>query len=150
MAEEIYNSSHTGAQIDEAVKAVLDHQNVWNNQVSRDGDTMTGGLEITTEYGTISIDGGRVDIFDADGEGFYIIPEHEDVTPVAALYGIAGDENVILRGVESPMVNWDAANKKYVDDAVADKAPAIQYGTADVTAGSASPYPEGTLYVVIE
>ncbi len=26
----------------------------------------------------------------------------------------------------------------------------IQYGTADVTAGSASPYPEGTLYVVIE
>lgn len=30
------------------------------------------------------------------------------------------------------------------------KAPAIQYGTADVTAGSASSYPEGTLYVVIE
>lgn len=30
------------------------------------------------------------------------------------------------------------------------KAPAIQYGTADVTAGSASSYPEGTLYVVVE
>ena len=28
--------------------------------------------------------------------------------------------------------------------------PPLQYGTADVTAGSASPYPEGTLYVVIE
>lgn len=30
------------------------------------------------------------------------------------------------------------------------KAPAIQYGTDEVEAGSASPYPEGTLYVVIE
>lgn len=29
-------------------------------------------------------------------------------------------------------------------------APSIQYGTEDVTAGSVSPYPEGTLYVVIE
>lgn len=26
----------------------------------------------------------------------------------------------------------------------------IAFGTEDVTAGSASPYPEGTLYVVIE
>lgn len=31
-----------------------------------------------------------------------------------------------------------------------DYAPAIQYGTAEVTDGAASPYPEGTLYVVIE
>lgn len=30
------------------------------------------------------------------------------------------------------------------------KAPAIQYGTTDVTPGAASGYPEGTLYVVIE
>ena len=29
-------------------------------------------------------------------------------------------------------------------------APAIKYGTTDVTAGSASSYVEGTLYVVIE
>lgn len=29
-------------------------------------------------------------------------------------------------------------------------APAIVCGTEDVTAGAASPYPEGTLYVVIE
>lgn len=29
-------------------------------------------------------------------------------------------------------------------------APAIQYGTTDVTAGAASSYPEGTLYVVVE
>lgn len=29
-------------------------------------------------------------------------------------------------------------------------APAIKYGTTDVTAGSASSYDEGTLYVVIE
>ena len=29
-------------------------------------------------------------------------------------------------------------------------APAIKYGTTDVTAGSASSYAEGTLYVVIE
>lgn len=28
--------------------------------------------------------------------------------------------------------------------------PPLQFGTADVTAGSASPYPDGTLYVVIE
>lgn len=33
---------------------------------------------------------------------------------------------------------------------VSAKAPAIQYGTTDVGAGSASGYPEGTLYVVIE
>lgn len=30
------------------------------------------------------------------------------------------------------------------------KAPAVQYGTTEVTTGSASSYPEGTLYVVIE
>lgn len=29
-------------------------------------------------------------------------------------------------------------------------APEIKYGTTDVTAGSESSYPEGTLYVVIE
>ena len=29
-------------------------------------------------------------------------------------------------------------------------APAIVCGTEDVTAGAASPYPEGTLYVVLE
>ena len=29
-------------------------------------------------------------------------------------------------------------------------APAIQYGTDEVEDGSASPYPEGTLYVVVE
>ena len=28
-------------------------------------------------------------------------------------------------------------------------APAIQYGTTEVTEGATSPYPEGTLYVVI-
>lgn len=29
-------------------------------------------------------------------------------------------------------------------------APAVQYGTEDVEEGAASPYPEGTLYVVLD
>lgn len=37
-----------------------------------------------------------------------------------------------------------------ISQAVSTKAPTIQYSTEEVEAGSASPYPEGTLYVVIE
>ena len=46
---------------------------------------------------------------------------------------------------------YDPKGKKQDIFAYADtKAPAIQSGTADVTEGAASPYPEGTLYVVLE
>lgn len=43
-----------------------------------------------------------------------------------------------------------AAAKEYANVLGATKAPAVLYGTTEVEAGSASSYPEGTLYVVIE
>ncbi|MCI8619965.1 MAG: BppU family phage baseplate upper protein [Oscillospiraceae bacterium] len=52
--------------------------------------------------------------------GFVIVSESNVPTaPAMALYGQNGDEPVRIQGVAAPQGNGDAANKKYVDDAVA-------------------------------
>lgn len=58
---------------------------------------------------------------------------HDDVVVEGCLF-TANEENVYLHS----------------GDIASYAAPPIAFGTADVTAGSASSYPEGTLYVVIE
>lgn len=58
-------------------------------------------------------------------------------------------------------ITWQCSSNYYLSDAndvdvtratliAIGAAPVIQYGTTDVTNGSESPYPDGTLYVVIE
>lgn len=53
--------------------------------------------------------------------GTYITAESSDVsTPVLAFYGLAADEPVILRYINTPQSEYDAANKGYVDGLIGD------------------------------
>ena len=65
--------------------------------------------------------------------------------------GAAGP-NAISTATATAISGVLKGNGTNVQAAVAgtDYAPAIRYGTTEVTAGAASPFPEGTLYVVIE
>lgn len=103
------------------------------NEYSDNTSVLPGRIEFYNQEGTIKIGitGDAQEIYDPDADSLVI--------------GLAdGDDNpIIMRGVNWPTQPNDATNKEYVDSK-------IQYGTTDVTAGSASPYSEGTLYVVIE
>lgn len=57
------------------------------------------------------------------------------------------DENALYLTPDEEIDLGIYATKKELNDRISQ---IIQYGTEEVTAGSASPYPEGTLYVVIE
>ena len=53
--------------------------------------------------------------------GAYIASESSDVsTPVLAFYGLAGDKPVILRHINTPQSEYDAATKGYVDGLIGD------------------------------
>ena len=54
-----------------------------------------------------------------------------------------------VKKVANPVENKDCANKEYVDNSVAGKAPAYTYSTTDLTAGT-SQLETGKLYFVYE
>lgn len=54
-----------------------------------------------------------------------------------------------VKKVANPVENKDSANKEYVDNSVAGKAPAYTYSTTDLTAGT-SQLETGKLYFVYE
>lgn len=90
---------------------------------------------------------GEVGLYDKVSAQFYgnagtgeFIAGAEVVTPISISIEKGGTGATTA---EEALANLGAASKQYVDSK-------IQYGTTDVTAGSASPYSEGTLYVVIE
>lgn len=80
--------------------------------VSKNGDTMTGSLYIAN-------DGGLHLEFDDSGSGVFIHGSYNDGEPWVELLGSEGDEPVQLSGIADPVGTHDAANKKYVDNALA-------------------------------
>lgn len=87
-----------------------------------------------------------------DGDGVLISNDYNstghgyiDGKPVLGLYGSVDNEPVVLRNIEAPVQNNDAANKAYVDT----KAPMYTYGTEDLEAG-VSELATGMLYFVYE
>ena len=54
-----------------------------------------------------------------------------------------------VKKVANPVENKDSANKEYVDNSVAEKAPAYTYSTTDLTPGK-SQLETGKLYFVYE
>lgn len=58
----------------------------------------------------------EITVKEEGGEGVYF--NAEDGNGVLTFYGTRGDEAVILRNIATPIGDRDAANKKYVDDAI--------------------------------
>lgn len=98
--------------------------------VSKGGDTMMGVLRLRNSDDlscTELSDYGGVFVKGLDGEGFYLTTDYFDTgngyvdgKPIATFLGTSGDESVVLRNIEVPQSDYDAANKKYVDDIVGD------------------------------
>lgn len=80
--------------------------------VSKSGDTMMGSLHIAN-------DNGLYLEFDDSGSGVYIHGSYNDGEPWVEFLGSDGDEPVQLAGIADPVQDNDAANKQYVDNAVA-------------------------------
>ena len=59
------------------------------------------------------------------------------------------DKGGMIEHLNTPVDDTDAANKAYVDNSVAGKAPAYTYSTTDLTAGT-SQLETGKLYFVYE
>lgn len=78
-------------------------------------------------------------------EAIAAIPE-PDMSAAIETHDVNGEAHSDIRQLVS-----NAASAADAAQAAANsKAPAIRWGTTEVTAGAASTYPEGTLYVVIE
>lgn len=80
--------------------------------VSKSGDTMMGSLHIAN-------DNGLYLEFNDSGRGVFMHGSYNDGEPWVELLGSEGDEPVQLAGIADPVQDNDAANKKYVDEAVA-------------------------------
>ena len=106
------------------------------------GGTMEGNIKIPQEYGiftliednkeSIRISGGGISFIAGEG-GFYICNESDiDSKPIAAFYGLFGDESVIIRYIADPEMDADAVNKRYVDNLVGDVASMIDIINGEV------------------
>ena len=74
----------------------------------------------------------------------------QDLTGLGNLFAKDAYVDVILDTGNSAAYIQNAGTNAYIEAELAKKAPAYTYGTADITAGSASTEPEGTLHFVIE
>ena len=100
------------------IKAELD------KKFDKTGGTINGNVYISPEGQTsIFLESGQIGFETTNGEnGAYFGMENRapDLNkPVITFYGREGDEPVALAHIEDPTQDYDAANKKYVDDAVA-------------------------------
>lgn len=126
--------------------------NVYGDYTMQGNVNMMGYLQIDSpsQYGSLRTEGSMLAFTGSDGATIYVggngnIGDYEIVQNGVPTLTILdnNDEPVRINGVLAPVWDYEAANKQYVDSKIA-------YGTDEVEAGSASPYPEGTLYVVIE
>ena len=95
-----------------------------DKKFDKTGGTINGNIYISPEGEVpIYIGLGRITFETYNGKnGAYFGMENRspDLSkPVITFYGSEGDEPVALAHIEDPTENYDAANKKYVDDAVA-------------------------------
>lgn len=93
---------------------------------------------LAEDVGALPVTGGKIESPDVGGYtniqpsnialskdnagdiGFFIdASESENFKPIACFYGLTGDELTVLRNIAQPEGDSDAANKQYVDDAIA-------------------------------
>lgn len=113
--EYLYNDANTAIG---KVKDELD------KKFDKTGGTINGNVYISPEGQTsIFLESGQIGFETTNGEnGAYFGMEKRSPDlnkPVITFYGREGDEPVALAHIEDPTEDYDAANKKYVDDAVA-------------------------------
>ena len=81
------------------------------------GEAVVVGLQAEDDSGSYSrMDGSGFVSVDANGHGAYFGAYYDGDVPSMEFYGTDGDEQVRLRNIENPVVDYDAANKKYVDE----------------------------------
>lgn len=95
-----------------------------DKKFDKTGGTISGNVYISPDGETpISLESGQIGFETTNGEnGAYFGMENRssDLSkPIITFYGYDGDEAVTLAHIEDPTQDYDAANKKYVDDAVA-------------------------------
>lgn len=110
--------------------------------VSKNGDTMTDRLRIAN-------DGGLQLEYDDSGSGVFIHGSYNDGEPWVELLGSEGDEPVQLSGIADPVDTHDAANKQYVDNAVANAGGGGNISFAE-EAPNAADMEDGELRIVKE
>lgn len=113
--EYLYNDANTAIG---KVKDELD------KKFDKTGGTINGNVYVSPEGQTpIFLESGQIGFESINGEnGAYFGMENRspDLSkPVITFYGREGDEPVALAHIENPTEDYDAANKQYVDNAVA-------------------------------
>lgn len=83
-------------------------------------------------------DHGALALVDTAYDGVVMEARYEEFTPFLELIGSRGDEAVLLGGVATPKEASHAANKEYVDDAVAGAAKVDYYHTKRVPLSDAT------------
>lgn len=89
------------------------------------GGTINGNVYVISSEGQtpISLEAGAIGFETINGEnGAYFFMENRSPNlnkPVISFYGYDGDETVTLARIENPEDDYDAANKRYVDNVVA-------------------------------
>lgn len=100
------STTSTNPVQNKAVKTALD------NKLDKSGGTMTGDLTINASKQIIFSKG--------TGGGTSVYEEStNNSNPKLSFYGVNGDERVTLNNIETPVNDYEATNKKYVDDAIA-------------------------------
>lgn len=126
-----YNSSHTGAQIDAAVGAVIEKESTWDGKGT--GDMLASVYDPKSK---------KQDVF-----------AYADTKASAAQSAAATYTDNKIAAIPTPDVSGQIETHNTATDAHAAlfraKAPAYSFGTADLTAGT-SPLESGVLYFVYE
>lgn len=115
--DELSSTSANPVQ-NKVIKAELD------KKFDKTGGTINGNVYVSPEGQTpIFLESGQIGFESINGEnGAYFGMENRspDLSkPVITFYGREGDEPVALAHIENPTEDYDAANKQYVDNAVA-------------------------------
>lgn len=143
---EAWQFSHSAQEIDDAVDAAVtqEERDSWNGKLDRTGgritgDLLFGGAASYGEFKVLGLDGKGVTVSNdqiGDCNGY------KDGKPILSYNGTECDENVILRGIDTPVLEGDAANKKYVDEQVS-AVSGIPAGCIVMWSGAVSNIPDG-------
>ena len=112
------------------VKSSFTQEQADGRYLQLSGGTMIGAIKMPEAHafealdgdGNVAVELGSSGISFVEGSGgAYITAESSnDSTPVLAFYGLWGDEPVILKHINTPQSEKDAATKGYVDGLIGD------------------------------